>query len=309
MPQLALGEKLYGLWLDQDVSPTEFRDWAWSDENIGWISFNCTDRGICSTSNYKVVIGLSLVRGPDVPGNLSETWNDCTSFKELSMPTFKWNYSHPDDIPQHGYQIKIYGENELDLISEIASDSYAPEMFWVRENLLFGEKTYSWQVRVKDENDNWSDWSEIKEFQTREHAYPWIDFSWAQERPSVNEIVQFTDQSETYGGADKQSWEWIFPDANPSYSNLENPTTTFSFVGVESVSLKVTDSSGFYCPKSQDITISLPLPEYKEVAPISLLNLPRNYLNQIEAVLNKQSERLSAEIFSKAQELFFKLFD
>lgn len=32
--------------------------WAWS-ETIGWISFNCTDRGICGTSNYGVNINSS----------------------------------------------------------------------------------------------------------------------------------------------------------------------------------------------------------------------------------------------------------
>jgi hypothetical protein len=30
-----------------------FTGWAWS-ENIGWISFNCADQGVCATSNYKV---------------------------------------------------------------------------------------------------------------------------------------------------------------------------------------------------------------------------------------------------------------
>ncbi len=42
--------------------------WAWSS-NIGWISFNCTNRGTCATVNY----GVNIARDPGNPaiGNFS----------------------------------------------------------------------------------------------------------------------------------------------------------------------------------------------------------------------------------------------
>jgi len=39
----------------QSATADNVSGWAWS-ETIGWISFNCTDRGVCGTSNYGVNI-------------------------------------------------------------------------------------------------------------------------------------------------------------------------------------------------------------------------------------------------------------
>ena len=55
----ALGNKLSGgnsgtkVAEAQSVWPKELTGWAWSD-NIGWISFNCSNTNSCATSNYKV---------------------------------------------------------------------------------------------------------------------------------------------------------------------------------------------------------------------------------------------------------------
>ncbi len=45
------GEPVYGVCLD---SNNELRGYAWNDV-VGYISFNCLDLNVCSTSNYKVV--------------------------------------------------------------------------------------------------------------------------------------------------------------------------------------------------------------------------------------------------------------
>lgn len=36
----------------------ELRGWAWSS-NIGWVSMNCADRGVCGSSSYRVLVSLS----------------------------------------------------------------------------------------------------------------------------------------------------------------------------------------------------------------------------------------------------------
>ncbi|XOB41131.1 MAG: PKD domain-containing protein [Candidatus Nealsonbacteria bacterium] len=59
---IKLRDTSYGVFRDTSISPTnEFKDWAWSDTVIGWISFNCIDRGVCGTSDYKVVIDIDSI--------------------------------------------------------------------------------------------------------------------------------------------------------------------------------------------------------------------------------------------------------
>ncbi|MCK5285711.1 MAG: hypothetical protein KAJ58_00595 [Candidatus Pacebacteria bacterium] len=36
---------------------SEFGGFAWGSDVVGWISFNCTDTGLCGTSDYKVIYG------------------------------------------------------------------------------------------------------------------------------------------------------------------------------------------------------------------------------------------------------------
>lgn len=45
-------------WANAFAGSDEVRGFAWSS-NIGWISFNCIDRGTCSSSDYKVTMDLS----------------------------------------------------------------------------------------------------------------------------------------------------------------------------------------------------------------------------------------------------------
>lgn len=57
---IALSFVSIGVFFDNPVSTQagqehNMRGWAWSD-NIGWVSFNCTELGTCATSNYGVNI-------------------------------------------------------------------------------------------------------------------------------------------------------------------------------------------------------------------------------------------------------------
>lgn len=57
----ALGDRLSGGTSGTQVAqaqaawPKELTGWAWTD-NVGWISFNCSNTGSCGTSNYKVYL-------------------------------------------------------------------------------------------------------------------------------------------------------------------------------------------------------------------------------------------------------------
>ena len=260
-----------------NTSTGEFSGWAWggggeSKESavIGWINFE------------GVETDFPFIQPPATPTQLSETWNDC-SFKGTSVPTFIWNYT-----PQGGgYQIKIYGENTWEYTSGVTdSNSYIPPTTWVKDNLLFGEKTYSWQVRVKDENNNWSDWSELKYFQTRKHAYPWPDFSHSPQNPAVGELVTFTDHSKCYSAPGNAEYDCQDGDAAIQYAwdfdyidtftidsiQKGDATTTFSETRNYEVKLRITDNTlspaGICIGKGDSpVGTTLPLPEYHEVPP------------------------------------------
>jgi len=226
-----------------------------------------------------------IITYPDIPTELSESWNDCT-FEQLSVPTFRWKYSHPDNISQAGYQIKIYGEGTLDITTDSPSTSYTPLPVWVRDNLLFGEKTYYWQVRVKDNYGNWSDWSDFKEFKTRRHPYPWIDFTWSPSIPSVDQITQFCavqeagicpenvstcyDINNNPISCSGETFLWTFPAgtkfATGTSATSENPRVKFDSTGQKVVSLQITDDIGT-CSITKQVGVTFPLPEWEEAAP------------------------------------------
>ncbi len=295
----------YGVSLDTSVSPAEFQGWAWSDMVIGWISFNCKDRNVCSTSNYKVTTTFVLNQPPNKPGVPTEypegeAWNHC-AFKGVSIPTFHWTYSDPEGDPQTGYEIRIDDDSDFSVVdadefkcngqicSGGASTSFTPiPSPW--ENWMNWNTDYWWIVRVKDDDHNhWSAWSEPNHFKTPKHAYPSIDFSWVPLKPSVNEIVQFTDKSTVYGGATKKFWYWTFehgqPEETSETSNQQNPTVKFLSPSPKGnrVTLSVTDSDGFSCTGEKYVNLQLPLPEWKEIPPFIWL---RNFLASISEFLH-----------------------
>lgn len=51
---IRLNNTNYGV--DYNDSTREFEGWAWSSD-LGWISFNCTNQGVCSDSTYRVTWG------------------------------------------------------------------------------------------------------------------------------------------------------------------------------------------------------------------------------------------------------------
>ena len=275
----------YGVWLDTSLSPAEFRNWAWGSDVVGWISFNNKDGG--GTIIYKVVTTFVSNQPPDKPIPWTpefpdgESWDHC-SFKEKSIPTFHWQYSDPENDPQTAYEIWLDDNpnfsdpkfNNLVEHSPLAGPYFAYTLNladddnsdWLSQ-LSWGT-TYYWKIRVRDEKNNWSEFSDLNSFETPGHAYPWIDFKWSPQTPAVNETVQFTDLSEVFGGTNKSAFYWTFQDGVPATSIEQNPETKFSSVGLKEVTEEVTDSDGYACTGSKTLAnIEFPLPEWKEIPP------------------------------------------
>ena len=277
-------------------STQELEGWAWSDMVIGWISFNCKDGGynevtgehysVCGTSNYKVMTNIN--QPPSPPFNTSETINPCAwgttpqVAPGLSV-TLHWTYFDPEGDSQQAYEIWLddnsaFPDPKFNHLVEDTSNSYALDLSqddnsdWLSQ--LSWNTTYYWKVRVRDNLGAWSNWSAVDSFSTPLHASPYINFSWTPQKPTVNELVQFTDLSDVY--YTKFSWLWEFP-GNYSCENpitgcetVQNPSIKFSAIPQalnNKVYLTVTDSDGFSCRDWKPINVTLPLPEWEEISP------------------------------------------
>ena len=266
---IKLRETGYGVWLDTSVN--EFRDWAWSGDDvdeeavIGWISFNCSNQGVCGTSDYKVFIAGPVNLPPSATSlNITSPPDYCFV---SSPPIFlNWTYSDPDDDPQSAYQVQVdnnpdFSSPEVDSGKVIsASTDYSPP------GLSFST-TYFWRVMVWDSVDTPSIFMSGLSFSTLSRP-PWPDFTWSPLEPAAGEIIQFTDQTTFYGTS--PGWEWDFDGDGGTDSIEQNPTHSYSVSGDYIVELIAVDSDGS-CSLQQTLTTGSPLPEWREIAPIGWL--------------------------------------
>jgi len=216
-------------------------------------------------------------------------WTGCTSFYLPGLPPsatnlrvtqpdycrvgpsaiFSWDFTDPDPGDfQSAYRVQTDNNSDFSSPEDDSgkvisrSNSYATPLGKLSYNT-----TYYWRLMVWDSDNLASNWISGPSFTTPRHAYPTIDFDWVRKTPTVNEIVQFTDQSTVYGGATKMSWFWTFQGGSPGSSNQQNPAVSFISSGPKEVTLRITDSSGFTCTDSRTVNVAHPLPEWREVAP------------------------------------------
>lgn len=109
--------------LDVSVNPNEFRGWAWggsgtgdpySNAVIGWISFNCRDRGVCAQSPYKVYTTFGFNNAPQInsftANNPSENdlCNAAQTGGTAASLLLSWIFVDPDPgDTQSRYQVTI----------------------------------------------------------------------------------------------------------------------------------------------------------------------------------------------------------
>ena len=272
----------YGVEVDKDTG--DFSGYAWSDAVIGWINFK--------GAAYKVKTTLSFNSPPDrpSPADPAETWDNCT-FKGKSTPTFHWTYSDPDGDLQGAYEIEIdenssFTAPKFNHYVGAPGTSYALNLYQDDEdpdNLpssmqdyeLDWDTQYFWQARVWDDKGNRSEWSSMAEtFRMPDHAYPYANFDFFPPEPSQNEVVDFDSGdsgSVVFGGMPIVSYLWTITQGAGTFvdsdQNYANPSIKFSQLN-NKVKLRVEDSDEFYCEKEKDVTVQLPLPEYKEIPPI-----------------------------------------
>jgi len=116
---LRLNDTNYHVWIDSSVTPSEFNNWAWSDMVQGWTSFNCRDRGVCAASNYKVMLGTSIVGNPPDanficdPGSCTVYQGDLLTLINQSTDSDSTNCPNPcnNDIVLSRWDIMSWGSN------------------------------------------------------------------------------------------------------------------------------------------------------------------------------------------------------
>lgn len=281
----------YGIYINTSVTPHQFEGWAWGGDVIGWISFNCNNPesgNVCSQSDYKVYTTFSFNSPPEVQNAHISSEDYCVS-EQTGRINFEWIYSDPDLDPETRFDFRINDINNvndpnpevdrsvtgLNNPSPTTNNQYVYVIPSSQPDKLQYNKTYYWWVRVWDDQGNNSDWQYGGSFTTKQHAYPYVSFDWNPEESTVEEIVQFINQSKCYDIFNNQtncsSYLWQIPSSaeftNGTDQNSENPQVIFHETGDMAVSLRVTDSSGFSCEKTINVEVNAPLPGWIEVPP------------------------------------------
>jgi hypothetical protein len=291
---IRLRDTNYGVWIDTNVNPAEaeFRNWAWSDMVIGWISFNCSNQGVCGTSNYKVITSLIFNQPPSAT-NLSVDPPNSTDYCGITgypLVRLKWQFSDPGDS-QSAYQIQVATSSGFSPLvldtGKITGPTGQSQAFVIQSPYptLSWNTTYYWRLKVWDSQDTPStDWIVYPEsFTTASHSYPYPDFTLPPQNPAIGEVVTFTDKSKCYSSPGNTedncstsgsiSYLWDF--GNGQFSTTKgNATTTYTTTGPKTVRLTIIDNSltpPDDCDTTRQVTIALPLPEYKEVPPTTWL--------------------------------------
>lgn len=260
--------------------------WAWSDAVIGWINF----RG---STNYGVIIDLDMPNNnpPLKPETFEADWNRC-AFKGGAVPTLSWTYSDPESDLQSAYEIEV-DENDsfsapkfnhkvnlpgISYVLNLYDDDENPDDLpsSMQDYKLDWNSTYFWRVRVWDSFGGVSPWSDPSKSKTDKHASPWVVFNWTPAQPTQGEIVEFNpDGTEVFGGG-ISSYLWTITQGTGDFIDGTLPTSQYPHIIFSTLynkmKLAVTDTDGYSCESDeQDITILLPLPEYKEVPPTAWL--------------------------------------
>lgn len=151
--------------------------------------------------------------------------------------------------------------------------------------------TYFWRVEVYDSGNEPSGYVEGTSFTTPLHSYPDVDFSWVPSKPLEGETTEFKDETNFDDGSGSQRWSWTFPaEAIPSASSDQEPEVVFGESGNKTATLLVTDetleadvnSGTGQCSKTDTVTVLFPLPEFKEIPPVSFWDRISNLFSYSE---------------------------
>lgn len=280
----------YEMFIDK-TDNNEFKNWAWGDDLvIGWVSLNhrnCdTDNDTMSEgipaacpaagepiSEYKVILSsTAVVVDPDkLKVTKDNSLQYCGSIHALNPPvSFGWE--HPD---QKGYLLEIYeGANLVESSCVIGGccGSHAcggSSKAYTAQTLEYN-KTYSWRLKVWDNNDNESNWvtDNPPTFDTIQYNYPDPDFSWDPTKILANSTTTFTAKSGIFDNPDGGTLRWDFGDGT---SGVGSPIL-HSYITPRSINIKLTATANWgeglkSCDISKSSHIYFSPPKWIETPP------------------------------------------
>lgn len=209
-----------------------------------------------------------IAEGPTV----GDTWTEWNYVDAPRQPILAWDYQSQNNHIQAAYQIILSQNANLSkpLIQTEPIES-PNQSYGTPANILNWNTRYYWQVRVRDEYGQWSSWSPLNSFTTPLHAYPAVGFDWQPQPIHALMEVQFINRTEVSGGARIVQNTWTFRnrinDEIVLTSNISSPRITFPEKGYLSVTLAVTDSSGYSASQTQNIEILYPLTDPQDRLP------------------------------------------
>ncbi|MDD5291292.1 MAG: PKD domain-containing protein [Patescibacteria group bacterium] len=255
-------------------STSEFSGWAWNGgedgAGIGWISFNCADSGAggCSGHDYKVSSSLNI--SPEAANPTAPNWTAEQACSLYAKQAFlRWEFSDPDaGSSQSAYQVIVDDDNNPDSpIVDTGKTEESASQYLLGPDDLDYDTTYYWWIRVWDNLNFSSELTAGPSFTTYKHELPGVAFAWSPENPSKDEGAKFTQSSTSYGGTTITDLLWTAPNASIDDPATSTPVLIFNSSGNQEVTLKVTDSDGYYCSLTETVNVNVTLPGWKEVKP------------------------------------------
>jgi len=275
----------------------DFHGWAWNGNStagvgLGWLSFNCVDTSSCGTSDYKVQGELN--HAPTAINLSAFNWNYAQASQYGALRALlRWEFSDPDPgSSQSAYQLIV--SRHANFSSPIINTKFsgsASQHSLTSDNGLNYNTAYYWKIMVWDDKDAPSVWKNYDTtpdtdnndgvpatFTTYKHEMPKVDFTWFPVTPSQGEEAQFSDSLKYYTAASPATptncssgncfYLWTVPgDATIDDAASANPKITFGSSGDAPVSLKVTDSDGYFSSLTKNLNLKQKLPGWKEVKP------------------------------------------
>ena len=254
----------YGVTLNSIPDPSEFEGWAWSDNVIGWISFNCNNPesgDVCGASDYKVMTGFALNVPPEAAISCSPPTCSVYDSEILVLENSSTDADGNSDIVKSEWFIN--GVSKLACIS-------SPLCNFVPQNYV-GIGSYTAELYVEDlagESDTITEAFQIKRDISVAFSCSRDNILWEvceDITPMKDEAVYFRDESIASEGAVINSYVWE-KDSSPFGGNNSNPGTN-AVVPSMNIKLTVTDNAGRSASTSHVIGASISLPIWREIPP------------------------------------------
>ncbi|MFA6437648.1 MAG: PKD domain-containing protein [Candidatus Paceibacterota bacterium] len=278
---IKLRDTLYGL--SVDLNTGRFSDYAWgggtttSTAVIGWISSSGTGYYIWTNPlvfNNSPYVENTNITGPnnnDLCNNTANYFLNWT-FRDIDIGAYENTYelrltntgtgssgtSSPGPYLPNQFED---GDDQSQGVLIGTSESLSLTPLRVR----YGQ-TYSWEVRVQDNDGLWSSWTSGPGF-TVPINYPECGFTMSPTKPKIGDEINFQDTSTSDPGSySVESYFWDFGDSTAA--STQNATHTYSEVSPRTVTHTIHFDSGTKsCSTSTTFNVRPGQPEYIEVIP------------------------------------------